>query len=318
MSIAKSIVDMMDGTVRVETELGKGTEFIVNLNLKLQNDTDQVEPFTFGQFNGMKALVIDDEWSACNSVIKMLRGFGIDAQWARTEETVKKIQQSMEAERPYQMYLLDWQLNGQNGLQVIKDIRSLVEKDIPLLLMSSYSLDDLKKETAAAGVTEFCSKPIFMSDLYRLLMKLFGEEEEQAVSSEDEMIEFFIGKRILLVDDNELNREIAIEILQEFGFEMEAAVDGKEAYEKVRDSRPGYYDVVLMDVQMPVMNGYEASRAIRKLANPELSNVPIFAMTANAFEEDKQDAIAAGMNGHIAKPIDIDKLLGALEGILHK
>ncbi len=319
MSIAKNIVDMMGGTVRVETELGKGTEFIVNLELRLQEDAEEILPASMEELQGMRALVVDDDFAACDGVIKMLHKFGMDAEWTMSgREAVLRIRQSMELGKSYQLFVVDWQLPDLNGLEVIRQIKTSVEGDVPIILMSSYSWSDVETEAMAVGVTGFCSKPVFMSDLRRLLIEMLSEKEESGQLPEEEQTESFIGKRILLVDDNELNREIAIEILQEYGFEMEAAVDGKEAFEKVRDSEPGYYDVVLMDVQMPIMNGYEASKAIRNLSDPVLARVPIFAMTANAFEEDKQNSLAAGMDGHIAKPIDIDKLLGTLKGILHK
>ena len=317
MSIAKNIVDMMNGTIRVETELGKGTEFIVNLELKLQEEEESIELIDVSTLKGLRVLVVDDDFTACDGVIKSLNRLEMQADWTMSgREAVLRIKQSEELGKPYQVFIIDWQLPDLNGLEIIRQIRKTAAKT-PILLMSSYSWSDVEAEAKKAGVTAFCSKPLFMSDLRRLLLEMLSRKVQEQ-SKEQEIItennpERFVGKRILLVEDNELNREIAMEILQSCGFVVDCAENGQEALDKVKASQPGDIDVVLMDVQMPVMNGYEASKAIRELNEEAQRNLPILAMTANAFEEDKQKSLEAGMNGHITKPIDMIELLEILQ-----
>lgn len=314
MSIAKNIIDMMGGTVRVETELGKGTEFIVNVELRLQEEAETAKPIAIESLKGLHALVVDDDFAACDGVIKMLHRLEMEADWTMSgREAVLRIKQSKELGKDYEVFIIDWQLPDLNGLEVIRQIRESTDDKTPILLMSSYSWSDVEVEAKKAGVTAFCSKPLFMSDLRRLLLEMIAKKEEDGEIIKELSAEKFEGKRILLAEDNELNREIALEILQGYGFIVDTAENGKLAVEKVAASKPGFYDVVLMDVQMPIMNGYEASKAIRQMENPELSAIPILAMTANAFEEDKQNSLAAGMNGHITKPIDMSVLLEILK-----
>lgn len=204
-----------------------------------------------------------------------------------------------------------------NGIEVTRQIRGLGD-DTPIIILTAYDWSDIEVEARAAGVTAFCSKPMFMSDLRQTLMtalgqKVTGEEEEDLLPDKSED---FKGKKILLVEDNELNREIAVEILGEYGFGVDTAENGAVALQKVSTSVPGYYDLVLMDVQMPIMDGYEATRQIRALENPALAGIPILAMTANAFEEDKKSALDCGMNGFLSKPIIIEELVHELQKIL--
>ena len=245
----------------------------------------------------------------------MLRQIGMHAEWTVTgKEAVVRTREAIELEHPFQVYIIDWAMPDMDGIATVKQIRAIIGDSSPIILMSAYDWADIEQEALKAGVTGFVSKPLFASDLHRALEKSLGKAPvvQEPTPKENK----FVGKRILLVEDNELNREIAEDILCESGFVVETAENGKVACEMVEHSDAGHYDLVLMDVQMPIMDGYEASRRIRALDNKQLSSIPIIAMTANAFEEDKSNAFAAGMNGHLAKPIDIDKMFAMLEQLL--
>ena len=202
-----------------------------------------------------------------------------------------------------------------NGVEVARRIQKETGGNVPIIVLTAYNWEDIEDEAKEAGVTAFCSKPLFLSELRECLYNITNADQEQRSDSLIESVSFH-AERLLLVEDNELNQEIAAEILEEAGFSVEIAGNGQVAVDKLKSSRPGYYQLILMDVQMPVMNGYEATRAIRSLDEPKLASIPILAMTANAFEEDKQEALRSGMNGHIAKPINIDNLMNTLKSIL--
>ena len=315
MAITKNIVDMMGGTIEIQTEQGKGTEFIVCVPLRIQSERRPVEKIAV--LEGVKALVVDDDFNTCDSVTKMLIKVGMRSEWTLSgKEAVLRARQSMEMGDAFHAYIIDWRLPDMNGIEVTRQIRSLGD-DTPIIILTAYDWSDIEVEARAAGVTAFCSKPMFMSDLRQTLMtalgqKVTGEEEELLPNKSED----FKGKNILLVEDNELNREIAIEILGEYGFRVDTAENGAVALQKVSTSAPGCYDLVLMDVQMPIMDGYEATRQIRALENPALAGIPILAMTANAFEEDKKSALDCGMNGFLSKPIIMEELVHELQKIL--
>ena len=232
------------------------------------------------------------------------------------EEAVLRARQSIEMSDAYHAYIIDWRLPDMNGIEVTRRIRSLHD-DTPIIILTAYDWSDIEVEAKAAGVTAFCSKPMFMSDLRETLMSALGQKQTDAAQGLlPEKNADFKGKQILLVEDNELNREIAVEILKEAGFEVESAEDGEIAVRKMKQAADGQYDLILMDIQMPNMDGYEATRQIRALPDAAKAGIPIFAMTANAFEEDRQSALKAGMDGHIAKPLDIPHLLQVLADVL--
>ena len=315
MAITKNIVDMMGGTIEVQTAQGKGTEFIVCVPMRAQTEQRPVEKIT--ELEGLKALVVDDDFNTCDSVTKMLVKVGMRAEWTLSgKEAVLRARQSIEMSDAYHAYIIDWRLPDMNGIEVTRQIRSLHD-DTPIIILTAYDWSDIEVEAKAAGVTAFCSKPMFMSDLRETLMSALGQKQTDAAQGllPDKNADFK-GKQILLVEDNELNREIALEILREYGFRVDTAENGAVAVEKVSTAAPGSYDLVLMDVQMPIMDGYTATRQIRALDDPARATLPILAMTANAFDEDRRNALESGMNGFLSKPIVIGDLVQELHKIL--
>ena len=315
MAITKNIVDMMGGTIEVQTAQGKGSEFIICLPMRTQDEHRPVEKIT--ELEGLKALVVDDDFNTCDSVTKMLVKVGMRAEWTLSgKEAVLRARQSIEMSDVYHAYIIDWRLPDMNGIEVTRQIRSLHD-DTPIIILTAYDWSDIEVEAKAAGVTAFCAKPMFMSDLRETLMSALGQKPADAVQRLlPEKNADFKGKHILLVEDNELNREIAQEILREYGFLVDSAENGAVAVEKVSTAAPGSYDLVLMDVQMPIMDGYTATRKIRALDDPARAKLPILAMTANAFDEDRRNALESGMNGFLSKPIVIDDLVQELRKIL--
>ncbi|RGC51164.1 response regulator [Coprococcus catus] len=311
MAITKNIVNMMGGTIEVQTEQGKGTEFIVRLPLRIQSEHQRIEKIA--ELEGLKALVVDDDFNTCDSVTKMLVRVGMRSEWTLSgKEAVLRARQSVELGDAFHAYIIDWRLPDMNGIEVTRQIRSLGD-DTPIIILTAYDWSDIEVEARAAGVTAFCAKPLFMSDIRETLMTAIGQSQAEP---EDSVLPAagsdFRGRCILLVEDNELNSEIALEILNEYGFLVDTAENGAEAVEKVKNSKPGNYDLVLMDVQMPVMNGYEATKQIRALDDPDLAGITILAMTANAFDEDRKEALECGMDGFLSKPIVIEELIDAL------
>ena len=315
MAITKNIVDMMGGTIKVQTAQGKGSEFIICLPMRTQAEHRPVEKIT--ELEGLKALVVDDDFNTCDSVTKMLVKVGMRAEWTLSgKEAVLRARQSIEMSDAYHAYIIDWRLPDMNGIEVTRRIRSLND-DTPIIILTAYDWSDIEVEAKAAGVTAFCSKPMFMSDLRETLMSALGQKQTDAAQGLlPEKNADFKGKQILLVEDNELNREIAQEILREYGFLVDTAENGAVAVEKVSTAAPGSYDLVLMDVQMPIMDGYTATRKIRALDDPARATLPIIAMTANAFDEDRRNALESGMNGFLSKPIVIGDLVQELHKIL--
>ncbi len=313
MAITKNIVDMMNGSIEVRSEQGVGTEFIVSFPFRLYSGTK--EPQTIPELKNCRVLIVDDDFNTCDSVSYMLQQIGMRAEWTLSgKEAVLRTHQAIARHDHYCVYIIDWLLPDMNGIEVARRIRKETNENVPIIVLTAYDWSDIEEEAKEAGVTGFCSKPLFLSDLRNCLRSIIHapNAEKQAKLTPSKLR----SGRILLVEDNELNQEIATVLLNEAGFEIEVADNGQIAVEMLKDSKPGYYRLILMDIQMPVMNGYEAATTIRNLENKELSSIPILAMTANAFEEDKQETIRCGMNGHIAKPINIEKLFETLDTIL--
>ena len=313
MSITKSIVDLMGGTIAIESEPGKGSEFIVDLCFELSGQ--KVEQKQIPQLEGLRALVADDDTDTCLNVSTMLTKIGMRPEWTISgKEAVIRTKYAVEQGDEFSVYIIDWLIPDMNGIEIVRQIRKVIGDSCPIIILTAYDWADIEEEARAAGVTAFCEKPLFLSELRKVLEEPFNINVMQKPSIP--VMPDFKGKKILLVEDNELNREIAMEILKEEGFVVESAENGAEAVQKMEQAVPGQYDIILMDIQMPVMDGYEATRRIREMPDAEKANIPIFAMTANAFEEDRQNALKVGMNGHIAKPLDIPHLLNVLAGAL--
>ena len=315
MAISKNIIDMMGGTIEVHTEQDKGTEFVIRVALRLQPERRSAEKIK--ELEGLKALVVDDDFNTCDSVTKMLVQVGMRSEWTLFgKEAILRARQSIELGDAFHAYIIDWRLPDMNGIEVTRQIRALGD-ETPIIILTAYDWSDIEAEAKAAGVTAFCSKPMFMSDLRETLLAALGQQKAESGSILPHVNDAFRfkEKRLLLVEDNELNREIALEILGEYGFQIDSAENGVQAVEKVTASKPGDYDLVLMDIQMPLMDGYEATRRIRALENPALAGIPILAMTANSFDEDRKAAMDCGMNGFLSKPIQIEELIHTLQSV---
>lgn len=311
MAITKNIVDTMGGTIELHSEQGKGTEFIINLDFRLQTDSQHIT--VVEELKDLRALVVDDNFTTCDSITKMLRQIGMRSDWVlHGKEAVLHAKQAYELGDEYHAYIIDWFLPDLGGLEVVRQIRSIVGDSTPIIIVTAYDWTAFEEEARKAGVTAFCNKPIFLSDLRNILIAAAVNAPQEEESDTVDYRSIFKGCHLLLTEDNELNREIAEELLSDSGFIVDTAENGSIAVEKVKNSSPGYYSVILMDIQMPVMNGYDAAKAIRALSDPQLANIPIIAMTANAFEEDKQKALSCGMNAHVAKPINLDNLLSVI------
>ena len=315
MSITKNIVDLMGGTIALTSEPGKGTEFIVTLCFTRSGQ--KAEPKQLPQLEGLRALVADDDTNTCLNVSTMLSKIGMRPEWTISgKEAVIRTKYAVEQGDAFSVYIIDWLIPDMNGIEIVRQIRKVIGNRCPIIILTAYDWADIEDEARAAGVTAFCEKPLFLSELRRVLAEPFRAEpaSEPAQPTAADLK----GKKLLLVEDNELNREIALEILKEAGFVVDTAEDGAVAVQKIKQAAPGQYDLILMDIQMPNLDGYEATRQIRALPDAEKASIPIFAMTANAFEEDRQNALAAGMNGHIAKPLDVPHLLRVLADALKK
>ena len=314
MAITKNIVDMMNGTIDVKSEQGVGTEFTVSFTFRLSSQTKSYQEIP--ELKNCRALVVDDDFDTCDNVSFMLGQLGLRAEWTLSgKEAVLRTRQASTRGDCYSVYIIDWLLPDMNGIEVTRRIRKEMGDDVPVIVLTAYDWSEIESEAREAGVTAFCSKPLFMSELSSCLNSVVNAEDMEDKEEDDETMELPTG-RILLAEDNELNQEIAVAILEEAGLSVEVAGNGQIAVEMLKNSEPDHYQLILMDVKMPVMNGYEAMKAIRKLEDTKLSSIPIFAMTANAFEEDKREALKCGMNGHLAKPIDVEKLFKLLKKVL--
>ncbi len=304
MAITKNIVDMMNGTIDVKSKPGEGSEFTVSVRFGVSGNEQKIT--VIKSIEGFRALIADDNMDSCTSVEKMLRIVGLMPEWTTSgKEAVYRAKYAAQQNEPFQVYIIDWLMPDMNGIEVVRRIRQEVGESATIIILTAYDWTDIETEAREAGVTAFCAKPLFLSELYSVLQS--AGDGDSALQTQEIVPEQFTGQKVLLVDDIEINREIAVAILEEAGLVVETASNGQEAVDAVKNSA-GDIGLVLMDVMMPVMDGYQATREIRKLSDPALAEIPIVAMTANAFEEDKIAAIDAGMNDHLAKPFQIEKL----------
>lgn len=306
MAIVNNIIHMMGGEIQVESEINKGSRFTVTMVLKLQDDKEETDK----ELINLKVLVVDDEKVVCDSTCKVLNSIGMNSEGVTTgKEAVTRVVEEHEKNDDFYAAIIDWNMPEMNGIETTKEIRKAVGKDVPIIIMSAYDWSDIEEEAKAAGVNAFISKPLFKSRLTTTFKQLLNNNQEEENPLSVLKNEDYSNRRALVVEDNELNAEIMREMLNMTGIKVDRAENGKVAVEKLESEPENYYDIVFMDIQMPIMNGYQAAEAIRQMDHrKDVHTIPIIAVTANAFVEDILTAKAAGMNEHIAKPIDIKEL----------
>lgn len=311
MSIARNIVRMMNGDIQIESKLGVGSRFTVTIYLKLQD----VEEESAEYLKELRVLVADDEQDACENTCEILQSIGMHADGVYSGyEAIEKLHNARENAEDYVVVILDWKMPGKCGVETAKQIRRELGDDVPTIILSAYDWSAIEQEAREAGVDAFIAKPLFKSRLLYVLKSIVGLQKEEKASDVKALKQSdYSGRKVLLVEDNELNIEIAEELLSYIGIKVEKARDGQQAVDILLDRPEHYYDLVFMDIQMPVKNGYEATREIRASGREDLETIPIVAMSADAFTDDIQKAMVAGMNDHVAKPIELPKLLAALE-----
>ena len=310
MAITKYIVDAMEGTIDIQSEPDKGTEFLLTFDFEkaAAMNMDMVLP-------SWNMLVVDDDELLCRTAMDVLKSIGIKAEWTLSgEKAIELVNEHHKRREDYQIILLDWKLPGMNGIQVAKEIRHNLGDEVPILLISAYDWSEFESEAREAGISGFISKPLFKSTLYYALRQYMGTETENGQTLNPNID--LSGRRILIAEDNELNWEVANELLSDLGVELDWAEDGQICLDKFQKSPEGYYDAVLMDIRMPHMTGYEATKMIRGLKHPDALSIPIIAMSADAFSDDIQHCLECGMNAHIAKPIDIMEVSRLLKRFL--
>ena len=309
MAITKNIVEMMGGRITVTSKKGEGTEFIVLLNFRIV-DKKASAP-TISELKGLRGLVVDDDINACQSIADMLREAGMRSEWCVSgKEAIIRTEESIRHEDRFKVCVIDWLMPDLNGIEAVRQIRKILGKDVSIIITTSYDWAGIEKEARDAGVSGFISKPVFPSDLHKALLQFTGKLKPDK-AKEEEQLSLLKGKKALMVDDSKLNLRIGVLQLQEYGMVVDTAQNGQLAVDMIRENGVDAYDFVLMDVQMPIMDGYEATSIIRKL--PGGDKLKIIAFSANAFEEDREKSLKAGMDGHIAKPLKINELLDELK-----
>ena len=325
MSIVRSVVNLMNGTIDVKSKLGEGTTFTVTVYMKLRDGDDQ----DLTPLEGLRVLVADDEEAAAESACEVLKSIGMEPDYVLSgDDAVEAVRRSVEEDRSYVAVILDWKMPGKSGIEAAREIREIVSDDMPIIILSAYDWTAVEQEARSVGVDAFIAKPLFKSRLVHVMKGLLASDEEEGEpASEYEVLQQsdFSGHRVLLTEDNSIAAAIAMDIMGMTGLEVDHAENGRIAVEKLLDAEPGHYDLVFMDIQMPVMNGYEAAKAIRATAEgrgpdgeaidarADLGEIPIVALTADAFADDVARARAAGMNAHMSKPMEIELLVKTLK-----
>ena len=313
MAITKSLVDLMGGSIRVKSTLGEGSTFTVMLELRIQEKENNLE---FWKHHGViRMIVADDDELSCRNIHKAMLETGVDVDFATNGETaVEMIRHARKEGRPYDLMLLDWKMPGMDGLEVARLIRKKYVEKMPILLFTAFDWADIEEEALDVGISHFMPKPFFMWNFKNAIQRIKGSQLEAA--SDKKRNSIVKDKKILIVDDIEVNRMIMEKILEKLEAVCDAAENGKEAVEKFEQSGSGEYDIIFMDIQMPVMDGYEATRLIRASGHPSAKQVAIIAMTANAFTDDVQKALDSGMDAHVAKPVVLEQLKDTIKEVL--
>lgn len=306
MAIVKNIATLMMGEIRVESKIDKGSAFFVTIHLRLVGQEEGQKE----KLRKLPVLVVDDDAVICNTVTGMLNDIGMLGEWADNGAlAVRKVSERHRNGKDYTAVLLDWKMPEMDGLETARRIRAEVGREVPIIILTAYDWSQIKTEAEEAGVDAFLSKPLYKTKLQNKMLEVTGANtKEEGSSKELSGNKVPAGKRVLLVEDNELNMEIAAELLHMMGIETESAHNGAEAVKKFQESEPGRYDMILMDIQMPVMNGYDAAKVIRNMGRIDSQTVPVIAVTADAFAEDMQMAYKSGMNGHLTKPISVKRM----------
>lgn len=318
MAITKNIVDMMGGTISISSQQGVGTEITVTLDFKLQSEHYGPETSdAMLELEGKRVLVVNSSSETCSGLVSILDGFGASSEWTMSaNEALLRAKMACQKNEGYSAFYIDWHMPDMNGVEIVRQLHKLVSEDVPMILVVDDDYKDVEDDAQEAGVAGFLTKPIFASDVRALIKSTMSSsasgDEAHSIVQEDE----FVGRRILLAEDNKMNQEIAVTILEDAGFFVDLAEDGEVAVDKVINHSEGHYDLILMDIKMPVMDGYEATRRIRAMTDPGKRDIPIIAMTADAFFEDRQLALQCGMNEHITKPVDIDRLFSILKSVI--
>ena len=315
MAITKSLVDLMHGSIKVESRLGEGTTFTVELELHNQNRED--DPEFWNKHNVTRMIVADDDEDICRDIVNKMAGSGVEVQYATNgTKAVDMIRSAREAENPYDLILLDWKMPDLDGLATARLIRESYSDRIPILLFTAYDWGEIKEEALEIGVEHFLRKPFFMSNFKDAIQKMIGTEQKKVPNDTDNNM--LAGKHVLVVEDIDINQLVLMKLLDILGAECDVAENGRRAVEKFVNAPDDMYDLILMDIQMPVMNGYEATRAIRASEHPLARTIPIIAMSANAFVDDVREALNAGMNAHVSKPIVLEQFKSTLREVLEK